>query len=81
LQDYYHVPGQLDVEGNTVGHCLERIIAQYPRAAEWLANPGGLLQLVINVNNDKTVAPNAEGLSTPVRDGDQLDIFALIGGG
>jgi molybdopterin converting factor small subunit len=81
LQQYYGVPGEIDANGNTVGECLADIIRKYPRARDWLENTAGLLQLVISVNKDRTVSPNEEGLATPVKDGDELGIFALIGGG
>lgn len=69
-----------EVDGSTVGQCLNQLVEQFPAIKEEIFDKHGKLldHLCIFVNG-KTTIP--EGLTTPVKDGDELHIVPIIGGG
>jgi molybdopterin converting factor small subunit len=73
-------PGAIELEGRTVGECINDLAGRFPGAKELLFDEqGALLRQVF-------VYVNAEGaykaaLEAPVKDGDRLIIAALIVGG
>jgi molybdopterin converting factor small subunit len=71
---------QIQVEGETVGECLENLIEKYPTLKPDLFNKNGRLHndIILYVNKTMTY-PNE--LAKPVQDGDELAISVLIGGG
>lgn len=81
LQEYTGIPETLEVNGRTVGECLDDLIRQYPESNEWLFDQNGLLRVVISVNNAETVVPDKQGLNRVLKPDDELQIFAVIGGG
>jgi molybdopterin converting factor small subunit len=81
LQEYSGIPGTLEVEGKTVGQCLDDLIRQYPESRSWLFDQGGLLRVLISINNIETVTLDSEGLNRILKADDELQIFAVIGGG
>ena len=81
LQEYSGIPSTLDVDGNTVGQCLDDLIRQYPESRSWLFDEGGLLRVMVSINNIETVALDKEGLDRILKTDDELQIFAVIGGG
>ncbi len=81
LQEYSGIPGALEVNGNTVGQCLDDLIRQHPESRNWLFDESGLLRVVVSINNVETVTPDKEGLERILKDEDELQIFAVIGGG
>jgi len=81
LQEYSGIPDALEVNGNTVGQCLDDLIRQYPESRSWLFDQGGLLRVLVSINNVETVALDKEGLGRILKADDELQIFAVIGGG
>ncbi|UCB43075.1 MAG: MoaD/ThiS family protein [Dehalococcoidales bacterium] len=81
LQEYSDIPGNLEVNGSTVGQCLDDLIRQYPESRNWLFDEGGLLRVVISINNIETVTLDKEGLDRILKAGDELQIFAVVSGG
>jgi molybdopterin synthase sulfur carrier subunit len=70
----------LEVEGKTVGQCLEDMVQQYPELKEWLYSEEGDLSNLYEVYvNMESAQP--ERLAKPVRDGDEIHIVIIIAGG
>jgi len=70
----------VEVEGSTVGQCLEGVIAQYPDTREWLLSKEG------KISNNVEIYVNAESsypdeLAMPVKDGDELQVVIMVTGG
>ena len=81
LQEYADISASLEVNGKTVGECLDDLIRQYPESKNWLFDQDGLLRVLISINNVETVVLDKEGLGRILNADDELQIFAVIGGG
>ncbi len=81
LQEYTDIPGTLEANGSTVGQCLDDLIRQYPESKSWLFDEGGLLRVVVSINNVETVTLDKEGLDRILRVDDELQIYAVVSGG
>ncbi len=70
----------VEVEGSTVAKCLDDLTRQFPGVRTVLFDDNGaLLDYVdITVNGESSYH---EGLTKPVREGDELLIILLIAGG
>ena len=79
----YHFTNGLDVvqvNGSTVGQCLEELVAQFPEIKRLLFNKDGKLLNHVDVYvNGESAYP--EELAKPVKDGDELHIILIITGG
>lgn len=72
---------EVQVSGATLRHALDALEAAHPGMKTRLLNDKGALRPYINVfHNDEDVR-FAEGLDTPLADGDQLSIVPAIAGG
>lgn len=70
----------VEVNGSTVGQCLEQLIARFPETKNWLfRKDGNLLSLVDIYVNGESAYPDE--LAKPVKDGDELHIVVIIAGG
>ena len=70
----------VEVNGNTVGQCLEQLIGQYPELRKWLFEKDGKLNRLVEIYvNAESSYP--EELAKPVKDGDELYIIIIISGG
>jgi len=81
LQEYSGIPGTLEVNGNTVGQCLDDLIRQYPESRSWLFDEGGLLRVVVSINNVEMVTLDEAGLDRTLKADDELQVFAVVSGG
>lgn len=69
-----------EVSGNTVGECLIHLTEQFPLIKEQLFNEQGKLDPFIDIYvNSESAYP--EELAKQVKDGDELSILFLVGGG
>ena len=69
-----------EVQGNTVGDCLKRLVEQFPRLEKELFDEQGRLAPHVDIYaNGQSI--HAEGLARPVKDNDELSILFIIGGG
>ena len=69
-----------DVNGRTVGECLNDLVKQFPQFEEVLFNKSGKLLKHLDVYiNGKSAYP--EELAKSVNDGDKLHIINIIVGG
>lgn len=71
---------KVQVEGTTVGECLQNLIEQYPKLKPDLYNKDGRLHSDIIIYINKTMT-YPDQLDKPVQDGDELSLSVLIGGG
>jgi molybdopterin converting factor small subunit len=76
----YGVPASLEVEGKSVGECLEMLIRRFPQMAKILFDEQGKLigYVEIFVNG---VAFYPHNLTYQVKEGDVIMALAVIGGG
>ena len=68
----------VEVDGSTVGQCLDHLVKQFPGAKKWLFDKHGKLRALIFVNGESTYVKE---LARLVEDGDELHIVLIIGGG
>ena len=70
----------VDVNGKTVGECLNDLVKQFPPVEPLLFDKKGELIKLLNVYvNGESAYP--EELTKPVNEGDELDIMYTIVGG
>jgi molybdopterin converting factor small subunit len=81
LQEYLEIPSVLEVEGKTVGQCLDDLIKQYPEIRNWLYDQNSLLRVLISINNVEIVTLDKEGSDRILKADDELQIFAVVAGG
>ena len=68
------------VHGNTVGDCLYKLVELFPSIGNELLDEQGELLPYVDIRvNRQTGWP--EKLAKPVKDGDELHILFMIGGG
>jgi MoaD family protein len=69
-----------EVNGSTVGECLNHLVKQFPGMKKQLFSKTGNLfeNIIISVNGESAYP---EQLAKPVKDGDELNIIFIIGGG
>jgi molybdopterin synthase sulfur carrier subunit len=70
----------VEVQGKTVGECLDDLEAKFPGIKRQICDPEGKLvdpwEIYVN-----STSSHPEGLAKPVQEGDELAIMALILGG
>ena len=70
----------IELEGDTIGQCLDRLTKQYPVMTEKLFDPEGKLHPYIGIYlNGEDAYPDE--LTKPVQSGDEVYILYVIGGG
>ena len=70
----------IEVSASTVGECLSRLIAQFPSSEKMLFDKDGKLHSYVGIYiNGEDAYPDE--LAKPLRDGDELYILYIIGGG
>ncbi len=71
---------EVEVNGSTVGQCLEQIVARYPRLKRWVFKDDGSLADFIDVHvNMESLIPDE--ISRPVKDGDIIYLVMMLTGG
>ena len=73
-------PVVVEVSGSTVGECINHLVKQFPSIKKQLFTETGSLfeNIIISVNGESAFP---EQLAKPVKDGDELNIVFIIGGG
>jgi molybdopterin converting factor small subunit len=80
LSHYANDQVLIEVSGNTVGVCLKDLAKKFPSIEKALFSQSDQLRNFISVYiNRKSVYPDE--LQKPVKDGDEIQIILLIGGG
>ena len=69
-----------EVDGNTIGDCIEHLAKTFPIIADKLFDEHGKLALYIDIYvNGEYIDPGE--LSQPIEDGDEIHIVTITGGG
>jgi molybdopterin converting factor small subunit len=69
-----------EVNGNTVGQCLNHLVKQFPGIEKGLFDKNGKLLNYVDIYvNGESAYP--EELAKPVKDGDELHIVVTLAGG
>ena len=70
----------VEVNGSTVGQCLEQLVARFPDIKQGLfGKDGKLLNYVDIYVNEESAYP--EELAKPVNDGDEIHLVLMLAGG
>ncbi len=70
----------LEVEGNTIGDCIDRLIERFPGMRDALFDGKGKLKNQIEIYlNMESAYPDE--LKKPVKDGDDVYIIVMLAGG
>ncbi|MFC2005506.1 MoaD/ThiS family protein [Chloroflexota bacterium] len=80
LQPYTNNMEIIEVSGSTVGECLNHLVKQFAEMGKMLYDKDGRLfdYVVIFINGEEAYP---EELVKPVKDGDELYVAYIIGGG
>ncbi len=80
LQPFTNNMEIVEVNGNTVGECLDHLVKQCPDIRKMLFSKNGNLfeHIIISVNGENAYP---EQLAKLVKDGDKLQAIFIIGGG
>ena len=70
----------IEIQGDTVGDCLKKLVKRFPRLEKELFDEQGRLAPQVDIYVDGR-SIHAEGLARPVTDGDELSILFIVGGG
>ncbi len=70
----------VEVNGSTVGECLNHLVKQFPGMKKQLFSKSGNLfeNIIISVNGESAYPKQ---LAKPVKEGDELNILFIVGGG
>jgi len=80
MQSFTNSMKAVEVNGSTVGGCLSHLVKQFPGMKKQLfSKNGNLFENIIISINGKSAYP--EQLAKPVKEGDELNILLIIGGG
>ena len=80
LQSYTKDMEVVEVNGSTVGECLDHLVEQFPAIENELFDKDGMILHYVDVYvNGMSAYP--EELVKPVKDGDELYILYIISGG
>ena len=70
----------VEVNGSTVGQCLDHLVKQFPGIKQWLFDNNGKFHSYITLYvNGRSAYPTE--LATPVKSGDELHILFMVDGG
>lgn len=75
----------VEVTGHTIGECLENLESRFPGIKQQIRDNQGQLRpycgIFVNSEFIDSEFARPEELTTPVKDGDQIDIMVFIAGG
>ncbi len=80
MQSFTNSMEVVEVNGSTVGKCLSHLVKQFPGMKKQLFSKNGNLfeNIIISING---ASAYPEQLAKPVKEGDELNILLIIGGG
>jgi molybdopterin converting factor small subunit len=80
LMKYTNGQELLEVTGHSPVECLQNLVVRFPNIRRWVYNKQGELrpQVWFFVNGERI---NADDITRPLRDGDELFVLLALGGG
>ena len=80
IQSFTNNMELVEVNGSTVGECLNHLVKQFPGIKEQLFSKDSNLfeNIIISINGESAYP---DQLTKPIKDGDELNIVVIIGGG
>jgi molybdopterin synthase sulfur carrier subunit len=69
----------VEVEGKTVGECLQKLVKKYPPLEKEILKNGKLNSLIEIYIDGTSAYPNE--MAKPVKDGDKIDLVYMLSGG
>jgi len=78
LQRFTNNQETVEVKGSTVAECLDDLTKQFPETKQWLFDRNGILMVLI-LHDSETVYQ--KDLKRKVKDGDELKLTLIVGGG
>jgi len=80
MQSFTNNMEVVELTGSTVGECLNHLVKQFPGMKKQLFSKNGNLfeNIIISVNGESAYP---EQLAKPVKEGDELNILLIVGGG
>jgi sulfur carrier protein ThiS len=79
LARYVNSQSPVEINGDTVDECLKNLEKQFPKLRLFEKDGRLLSYLIVSVN--KEVISPEELITRPVKDGDELSLMLMIGGG
>jgi sulfur-carrier protein adenylyltransferase/sulfurtransferase len=70
----------VEVNGSTIGQCLQELVTRFPDLKKWLFKKDGKLSDLVDIYING-VSSFPRELATPIKDGDELHIIVIISGG
>jgi len=70
----------VEVRGDTVGQCLNDLVRQFPQIRQGLFDKDNKLQNYVQVYVNRESSYQEE-MAEPVKDGGEIDMVIMIGGG
>jgi len=80
LMPYTDDAEAVETDGSTVGQCIDHLVKQFPRLKKMVFAKDGKLLDYVSIYADGDFV-YGDGLTRPVKDGDELHLFYVIGGG
>ena len=82
LKELVNNQDMVEVNGRTIGQCLNDLVNQFPGVKTRIFDKHGKLLNFINIYQNKESTYNEKGpLAKPVSDGDEIAIILMIAGG
>lgn len=82
LREYLHIPETVEVNGDTLGLCLEDLSRQYPEIRDFLFSPKDLLKVLVTIDNREILALNVQkNLDRVLNPDDEIQILAVVAEG
>ena len=80
LQAYTNTTKTVETEGSTVSECLNHLVEEFPALKERFFDTNGNLFRYYRIYvNKKSI--HSDGLVKPIKEGDELSIIRMVGGG
>ena len=73
-------PSVVYASGNTVRECLNDLLEQYPEARQCFFDRKGGLIINISINRQEFIS-HKDKLNLPVKEGDEIHLLNVLGGG
>ena len=81
LRAYTERKSEIDLDGNTVGEVLQKLVTLYPDSKKSLFDEDGKPRSFVNVFLGETNIKNLNGLDSATKDGDTIMLIPAIAGG